>query len=67
MIRAAKEGHAEVIRILLERGAAADTISKDGKTALEFAEAGAKTEAAALLKDARRAKDPPPTADVEHR
>ena len=56
MIKAAQEGHAEVVRILLDRGASADATSKDGRTALDFAEAGAKVEAAALLKDALRAK-----------
>ena len=57
LIRAAKEGHADVIRILLEHGAPADTVSKDGKTALDFAEAGDKADAAALLRDARREKE----------
>jgi cytohesin len=46
---AAYHGHADVVRILLSHGADRSLKSREGKTALDYAEAQCRAEVAALL------------------
>lgn len=49
---AIKEGHADVVRLLLKKGADPEVLDGDGRTAFEVAEKGAcKEEMLALLKE----------------
>ena len=49
MIRAAEEGHIEIVHALLAAGAVKEKANNDGNTASSLATAGCHTEIAALL------------------
>ena len=53
---AAREGHADVVRLLLEHGATPDFVDADGERPIDFARQEGHSQIVRLLEDAMRRK-----------